>query len=208
MNHETNAQRKRYTGDPVTKYGLVQTLKGKQYQTRQTFADIASQGVDFRLTKTIRKELITAGARPSLLNAVGRHYRRSSKRSTRNNRRKSSSYQMLLDQVLEKYNTESNTKGSIKILKRAVKMRPSNSRAYQMLGFAYLYRLKDYKNAEPNMRKAISLGESAVFRVRQDPHLKFPSATKARFMFLETMLSPKVTASNTHSLCVKRRSAK
>jgi hypothetical protein len=82
---------------PTTKTGLVKTLRSKQFQTRQIVGFIEDRGVDFKLTPDIEEELIAAGARPQVLEAVKNNYRASvpvsnvgSKNSGKNNTNKNS----------------------------------------------------------------------------------------------------------------------
>jgi hypothetical protein len=60
---------------PTTKNGLVKTLRSKQFQTRQIVGFIEQRGVDFKLTPDVEEELIAAGARPQVIEAVRNNYR-------------------------------------------------------------------------------------------------------------------------------------
>lgn len=60
---------------PTTRAGLVKTLRSKQFQTRQIVGFIEQRGVDFKLTPDVEEELIAAGARPQVLEAVRNNYR-------------------------------------------------------------------------------------------------------------------------------------
>ncbi len=176
-NYNVNAQNK-YTGDSVKLFGLVDTLKSKQYQTRQIVTVIESQGVNFRLTADAKKELIAAGARPELLTAIEKNYRPDAKSGktaaavTKSNA-KSGSYESLIDEAMNKYNIKNDARGAVNTLKEAVALRPNDSRAYQLLGFAYLNGFEHYVEAEKYMSKSIDLGGSAVFRVQHAHDLTF-----------------------------------
>src|SRR4028118_801330 len=62
---------------PTTKAGLVKTLRSKQFQTRQIVGFIEQRGVDFKLTPDVEDELVAAGARPQVIDAVRNNYRAS-----------------------------------------------------------------------------------------------------------------------------------
>ena len=158
-----------YTGEPVTKSGLIKTLKLRQFQTSEIVRVIVEQGVEFRLNEEVRQELVSAGARPEVIDAVKRNYRGPLKVKGNN----SDSYQGLISRAVATYESEQNAKEAIETLNKAVALRPNESRAYQMLGYVTLYGLKDFKQAETYMRKAIDLGGSAVFRVRHSHDYTF-----------------------------------
>lgn len=64
-----------YIGNPVKKDRLVRELRSKQLQTRDIVQVINEHGVDFKLTPAVENELIAAGARPSVIEAVRSNYR-------------------------------------------------------------------------------------------------------------------------------------
>ena len=64
-----------YKGLAVKKEKLVSVLRSKQLQTREIVAIIKSNGVDFQLTPTVQTELVGAGARPEVIEAVRGNYR-------------------------------------------------------------------------------------------------------------------------------------
>ncbi len=152
----------RYVGDPVTQSGLLKTLRLRQFQTSEIVRVIIEQGVEFRLTEEIKRELVSAGARPEVIDAVRTHYRGSLKVKLNN----TNTYEGIVSKAINLYESEKNANEAIALLNKAVALRPNGSRAYQMLGYVYLYGLRNFKQAEQNMRKAIGLGGSAVFRVR------------------------------------------
>jgi tetratricopeptide (TPR) repeat protein len=151
-----------YTGEPVTKNGLLKTLRLRQFQTAEIVRVIVEQGVEFRLTEDIRQELIKAGARPEVIEAVRKNFRGALKVKPNN----SNTYESLISRAVNIYESERNAKEAIAVLNQAANLKPSESRAYQMLGYVNLYGLKNFKHAEEYMQKAINLGGSAVFRVR------------------------------------------
>jgi tetratricopeptide (TPR) repeat protein len=135
---------------------------------------IENHGVNFRLTAGIRQKLLAAGARMELINAVQRNYRFSKQVSTPGGQSPGSGqYDDVIAEAQNKFNIDENPAGAILTLERAIEENPRNFRAYQLLGFVYLYGLKDYKMAEKNMTKAIDLGGSGVFRVQHSHDLTF-----------------------------------
>lgn len=174
-----------YKGAPVKKDRLIQALRTRQLQTRDIVTIINSNGVDFQLTPAIRKSLIAAGARPEVIQAVSQNPRLPSKNSNttiakagKNNpiRRKknaSPNYDDLLDQAIYSYKDQKNPKDAVRILEAAARLNPANPAAYQMLGFIYLYELKNLAQAEKSMRESFVNGGSAVFRVFHDDNGNF-----------------------------------
>lgn len=64
-----------YKGSAVKKEKLISVLRSKQLQTREIVAIVKSNGVDFQLTPAVQTELVSAGARPELIDAVRSNYR-------------------------------------------------------------------------------------------------------------------------------------
>lgn len=164
-----------YKGAPVKKDRLLKALRSKQLQTSDIIAVISSNGVDFALTPEIKKALIQAGARPEVINAVADNRRFASngkeifaknKRSNKNAVEKD--YESLLEQALYSYKDQKNPRNAVRLLQAALKLKPKDSKAYQMLGFVNLYGLNDPTEAQKYMRDAIENGGSAVFRVYHD----------------------------------------
>lgn len=153
---------KNYIGEPVTKDGLLKALKMRQFKTSDIVSIINEQGCGFRLDKDIQEELVRAGARPEVVEAVRRNFRNALKIKPIN----SKTYEGLISQAVNIYESEKNAKEAISILNQAIALEPNKYRAYQMLGYVTLYGKRKYKDAENYMRKAMDLGGSAVFRVR------------------------------------------
>ncbi len=175
---EISFAQKNYVGDPVTKNGLIKALKLRQFQTADIVQVINEQGVEFRLTSDIEEELRKVGARPELIEAVRRNYRSALKVKPADSDPKvkpahSETYEGLISKAIGSYESERNAQEAITILNQAINLEPNKSRAYQMLGYVNLYGLKNFKQAEEYMRKAINLGGSAVFRVRHSHDYTF-----------------------------------
>ena len=176
-----------YKGAPVQKDRLVRALRSKQLQTRHIVTIINNNGVDFELTPEIRKELVAAGARPPVIEAVHNNSRVApknkiiagkavdSKSSGEKNPATpaSPSYNDLLDQAMLYHKQMKNSPEALRILKEAAKIELENPLAHQMIGFVYLYGLNDFAHAEKSMRDSIRLGGSAVLRVNHDDNGKF-----------------------------------
>lgn len=171
-------------GAPVKKERLVKALRSRQFQTRDIVTIINSNGVDFRLTAEVRKTLIAAGARPEVIQAISNSSRVSpqtneviakteTRRAVRRSKPFKPDYEDLLDQALNSYKDQRNSMSAVRYLQSAVKLKPKEPAAYQMMGFINLYGLNDLGQAEKLMREAIQKGGSAVFRVYHDDNGKF-----------------------------------
>lgn len=174
-----------YKGAPVKKDKLIEALRSKQLQTGDIVTVINKNGVDFRLTPAIKKNLVVAGARPEVIKAVSNNSRLSSKNNNdavakagkNNSIRRSKpaipNYDDLLGQAIYSYKEQGNARSAVRILETAAKVNPQNPTAYQMLGFIYLYGLNDFAQAEKSMQESLTNGGSAVFRVFHDDNGKF-----------------------------------
>lgn len=168
---------KTYIGEPVTRNGLIKALKMRQFKTSDIVAIINEQGCEFRLEKDTQDELIRAGARPEVIEAVRRNYRGALKIKSSN----SNTYEGLVGKAVNIYESERNAKEAIETLNQAIALEPNKYRAYQMLGYVLLYGKKDFKKAEESMRKAINLGGSAVFRVKHSHDYNFLNSCSGSF---------------------------
>jgi len=168
-----------YKGAPVKKEKLIQALRSKQLQTRDIVAVIISNGVDFSLTSEVRKTLVAAGARPEIIRAVENNRRAAPNSGSifaSNDFDKiiieidppAPDYNELLEQAIRTYKYQNNPKNAVQYLETAIKMKPKDSKAYQMLGFINLYGLNNLTEAQKFMRESILNGGSAVFRVFHD----------------------------------------
>ncbi len=162
-----------YKGAPVKKDRLLKALKSRQLQTADIVTVINTNGVNFRLTEEVEQSLIAAGARPEVIKAVENNPRLSANADgilAKSKRRGKSSadYDELLDQAIYSFKDQNNPKNAARILQAALKLRPKDSKAYQMLGFVNLYGLNNLIEAQKYMRQSIINGGSAVFRVYHD----------------------------------------
>jgi hypothetical protein len=179
-----NAQ---YQGEPVKKDGLLRALRSKQFQSRDIVDIIQTNGVNFKLDPADEAELVAAGARPSVLEATRNNYRQPKQTSTkqvsaRSNAGKSFpntstsvqpssptvTYNSLLEKAINSFDVKKDRQAANDALQEAVKMQPTNPRAYQLLGFLNLYGAHNFDEAERYWKIAISNGGSAVLRVIHD----------------------------------------
>ncbi len=172
-----------YRGEPVKKDRLIKALLSKQLQTSDILTIIRSNGVDFTLTPEILKALIAAGARPAIINAVSENLRlpandidnasKSRDRKVEIPNSPAPNYNDLLDQAMFTYTDQENSSDAAQLLQTAIKLKPNEPAAYQMLGFVNLYGLNNLTEAREAMREAIKNGGSAVFRVYHDDNGNF-----------------------------------
>ncbi len=164
-----------YAGAPVKKDRLLRALRSKLLQSEDIVAVIRSNGVDFMLTDDVRKTLVSAGARPEVIAAIANN-RRSGRSSGATyagkgrlkSRSDGSNYEDLLEKAMYSYQEQKNSAGAIRYLQTAIKMKPRDAMAYQMMGFVNLYGLDNLENARRYMKESISNGGSAIFRVYHD----------------------------------------
>jgi tetratricopeptide (TPR) repeat protein len=157
-----------YQGSPVTRDRLVQTLKSRQFQTADIIQVIREHGVDFRLTPAIEAELVAAGARPGVIDAVRRNYRGGMTGGRSGPTRGGESYSSLIEDAIEAYDVRRNYKEANDLLLRATNLQPRNPRAFQLLGYLNLYGFKNFNEAERYWKQSLSLGGAAVLRVIHD----------------------------------------
>jgi hypothetical protein len=186
---------KNYVGEAASKNDLLKILRLHQFKTSDIVAVINEQGVDFRLTPDIQTELVKAGARPELIEAVRGNFRGVLPIRPVNSSSKikpeipnqivkpdnSNSYEGLIKKAINQYETDSNARMAIETLNQAVSLNPNKPRAYQMLGFINLYGLENFKTAEDYMRKAINAGGSAVFRLKHSHDKVFLTSCSGSF---------------------------
>jgi hypothetical protein len=173
-----------YRGAPVKKDRLIKVLRSRQLQTRDIVSVINSNGVDFKMTPEIRNALISAGARPEVIQAAANNPRvLNNSMLAKTERRKSNKlpktvapdYDDLLEQAIFTYKDQKNPNGAARYLETAIKLKPKSPAAYQMLGFVNMYGLNNFANAEKLMHQSIKNGGSAVFRVYHDDSGGFSS---------------------------------
>lgn len=166
-----------YKGNPVDKDLLIKALKQRQFKSSDFVEIINEQGVEFKLTNDIQKELEQAGARPEIIEAIRRNYRGALKiKPTTSN-----TYEGLVSQAVNIYESANSANRAIELLNQAVALDPNKYRAYQMLGYVTLYGKRDFKKAEEFMKKAMDLGGSAVFRLKHAHDYNFFKSCEGSF---------------------------
>lgn len=173
------AVKSNFSGSPLTKDAIV-TLLDNGVADAQVRKNVSARGVSFKPTTKELVELKKAGGSTALINLIVASYAYANpKNGGLNNIAKNEpepvSYQNLLEKAVDLYDTKKDVAGAIGALNQAVRLDPSEARAYQQLGFVYLYGQKNFDEAEKNMREAINRGGSAVFRVFHDHDGMFTS---------------------------------
>ncbi len=163
-----------YKGEPVKKDRLIKALNSRQLQTSDIVTIIKTNGVNFALTPETRKALIEAGARPEVLQAIDENLRLSKDgENLASKNRSSADYDDLIDQAIYVFKDKNNPQDAVQFLQAAVKIKPDDPAAFQMLGFVNLYGLKNLPQAKKYMMESVKKGGSAVFRVFHDDNGDF-----------------------------------
>lgn len=160
---------KTFTGQPMTRDAIV-TLLNNGVSDAQVRSNVTNRGVNFKPTPSDKSEIKGAGGSAALIALIDKSYNNPNQGSAGNNDTGGGggSYDALVDKAVNEYDTQKNVSASISTLQSAIALNPSESRAYQLLGFSYLYGQKNFSEAERYMRLAIDRGGSAVFRVFHD----------------------------------------
>jgi len=173
----TTAAPKKISGEPLAKDAIVALLENGVADA-QVRKNVEARGVSFKPNAQINNEIKQAGGSVALVNLIAASYVdvRASSGATSNNAygttgNKSSAsddYESLIDRAVSQYDVSKDAAGAIGSLQQAMKLEPNNARAYQLLGFTYLYGQQNFVEAEKYMREAVTRGGSAVFRVFHD----------------------------------------
>jgi len=163
---------KKFSGQPLAKDAIV-TLLENGVADAQVRKNIEARGVSFKTNAQITKEIKAAGGSVALVNLITASYVDPNAGSGANsvnagNNSGGDDYDALVDRAVSQYDVSKDAAGAIASLQQAVKFDPNNARAYQLLGFTYLYGQQNFVEAEKNMREAVTRGGSAVFRVFHD----------------------------------------
>ena len=165
----TSSSGKTFSGQPMTKDAIV-TLLNNGVTDAQVRNNVTSRGVNFKPSPSDKNEIKGAGGSAALITLIDKSYNNPNQGSAGNNDTGGggSSYDALVDKAVNEYDTQKNVAASISTLQAAIALNPSESRAYQLLGFSYLYGQKNFTEAEKYMKLALARGGSAVFRVFHD----------------------------------------
>ncbi|HRI02287.1 MAG TPA: hypothetical protein PLL77_00980 [Pyrinomonadaceae bacterium] len=160
---------KTFTGQPMTKDVIV-TLLNNGISDAQVRSNVTTRGVNFKPSPSDKNEIKEAGGTAALIALIDKSYNNPNQGSAGNNDTGGGggSYDALVDKAVNEYDTQKNVSASISTLQAAIALNASESRAYQLLGFSYLYGQKNFAEAEKYMKLAIDRGGSAVFRVFHD----------------------------------------
>ena len=167
----------KFSGQPLTKDAIVILLENGVGDAKVQ-SNVSSRGVNFKPTAADKVEIKKAGGSVALVNLIATSFSEPNQSSASNNdtgNRGSDSYNNLIDKAVAQYDTSKDTPGAIATLLQAVAVEPSKARAYQQLGYMYLYGQKNFGESEKYMRQAIDRGGSAVFRVFHDHDGMFTS---------------------------------
>ncbi len=167
-----SAPKGNFTGKPLSRDAVI-TLLQNGVSDAQVRKNVAARGVDFKAKTADLVDMKKAGGTTALINLVVTSYVNPSQNASSNNDigtkgSAPASYQNLVEKAVEQYDTAKDPAGAIATLQQAIKIDPAEARAYQQLGFIYLYGQKNFDEAEKYMREAINRGGSAVFREFHD----------------------------------------
>jgi len=177
----TTGTTKKISGEPLAKDAIVALLENGVADA-QVRKNVEARGVSFKPNAQINNEIKQAGGSIALVNLIAGSYvdAKASSGATSsaasnnapgaagNKPSANDDYEALVDRAVSQYDVSKDAAGAIGSLQQAMKLDPNNARAYQLLGFTYLYGQQNFVEAEKNMREAVTRGGSAVFRVFHD----------------------------------------
>jgi tetratricopeptide (TPR) repeat protein len=181
--HKTSA------GPPLSKDAIIALLQNG-VSDAQVRSNIESKGVNFKASAKDKTDIRNAGGSVALANLVEKSYLNPNENSAGANDVAiggSNKYNGLIDQAIQQYDVQKNSAGAIETLKQAIALDPSQPRAYQQAGFAYLYGQKNFAEAESYMKQAIDHGGSAVFRVTHDHGMAGTNCEGSLFIAKDTV---------------------
>lgn len=166
------ASKTKFTGQPLAKDAIV-TLLQNGVADAQVRKNVEARGVSFKPNPQITAEIRKAGGSVALTNLIASSYVAPESANAIVGSNFASSgvaddYDALVDKAVSQYDVSKDTAGAIGSLQQAIKLDANNARAYQLLGYTYLYGQKNFAEAEKYMREAVTRGGSAVFRVFHD----------------------------------------
>lgn len=182
-NDPTRGGVKNFSGSPMSKDAII-TLLNNGVPDTQVRNNVSTRGVNFKASAIDKAEIKGAGGSPALIAVIEKSYNNPNENSIVNNDTGGGSgkYDALVDQAVYQYDVMKNVNGSIAALQQAIALNPNEARAYQLMGFSYLYGLKNFGEAERYMKMAIDRGGSAVFRVFHDHGLQMDSCSGSLFV--------------------------
>ena len=159
-----------FTGQPLTKDAIV-TLLQNGVADLQVRKNVQQRGVNFKPSPVDKTDIKKAGGSIALVALIEGSFANPVPTAAVNNDTASTgsdNYNNLIDKAVTQYDAAKDTTAAITTLQQAVTTDPGEARAYQQLGYMYLYGQKNFTEAEKYMKLAIERGGSAVFRVFHD----------------------------------------
>lgn len=157
-------------GPPLSKNEIVTMLQGGIAPSRvEQFVE--ARGVSFAVSPEITREIMSAGGNRSLLGAIAERANSPAPAKSSGSGNVSASSAPDYDDLTEQATAAmlaSNPAQALRYAQEAIRMDPTRSTGYQLLGYTQLYGFRDPGSAEMSMRAAIERGGTAVFRVYHD----------------------------------------
>jgi hypothetical protein len=183
-----NSSGKAYNGTPMSKDVII-TLLNNGVADTQVRNNVNTRGISFKPTAEDKAEIKAAGGSPALVAMLDKSYNNPNENSIVANDigGGTGQYDALVDKAVYQYDVAKDVNGSIASLTQAIALNPAEARGYQLMGFSYLYGLKNFAEAEKYMQMAIDRGGSAVFRVFHDHGLQMDSCEGSLFVAKDTV---------------------
>ncbi len=177
-----------FSGSPMSKDAII-TLLNNGVADAQVKNNVATRGVNFKATAADKAEIKGAGGSQALVSQIEKSYNNPNENAAAANDTGGGSgqYDTLVDKAVYQYDVLKDVNGSIASLRQAISLNPNEARGYQLMGFSYLYGMKNFAEAEKYMRLAIERGGSAVFRVFHDHGLSMESCEGSLFIAKDTV---------------------
>ncbi|HZH32401.1 MAG TPA: hypothetical protein VEY11_16670 [Pyrinomonadaceae bacterium] len=178
---------------PLSKAAIITALQNGSPAERVEQTVIA-RGVDFKINPQATREINLVGGTRSLIKAIGESYKLSAATTTSLTTAASAGaprgpdYDDLTDLAISALQ-ERNSYRAKQLLIQAIKLDPSQPRAYQLLGFQELYGQRNIGGAEAPMRAAIERGGSSVFKVYHDHVGNFSNYCEGSLFITKTGVS-------------------
>lgn len=177
-----------YNGAPMSKDVII-ALLNNGVSDAQVRNNVTTRGINFKPTAADKAEIKAAGGSTALIAMLDKSVNNPNENSAVSNDTGGGTgqYDALVDKAVNQYDVGKDVNGSIATLNQAIALNPSEPRGYQLLGFSYLYGLKNFAEAEKYMQMAIDRGGSAVFRVFHDHGLQMDSCQGSLFVAKDTV---------------------
>jgi hypothetical protein len=197
-------------GSPVTLDRLLKTLASKQVGTLEMVRVIKTKGANFRVTPAVEQQLITAGARPQLIQAIKNSYRAEQPAAAKNAAATIKAdddlyqrYNLAITQAAtplpgeERLNPSQQMEKIIERIKVATKDDPNRTEGYKVISLFY-QGLERFGEAEIYSQKIIDIGGAAAFPVVHDHDGAFDDFCNGVLFVGKNSLSFEATDNNVH----------